>query len=214
MIQDLGYTKSKLVALWLGKSKGAPINKPLLVTAIVLYTLCAAHVINDFGRAITAFISYESNPKGATAYFAQLWHWSSILREAIYCVYRLYIVWNFNIKMIVGPIFVLLAATICGIRAVWGFSNLKQGEDTYAADIYTWGVTIFTLTLLLNLVVTTLIAGRLWWYEKRMATTLGQRHSRKYSQAMGIIVESGAIYSACIFIVLITYATKTNGVVV
>ncbi|EEB95588.1 hypothetical protein MPER_05419, partial [Moniliophthora perniciosa FA553] len=97
-----------------GKSKGVLINKPLLVTAIVLYTLCAAHVINDFGRAITAFISYKNNPDGATAYFVQLWHWSSILREAIYCVsnsianallvYQLYVVWNFNVKMIIGPI--------------------------------------------------------------------------------------------------------------
>ncbi|ESK85569.1 hypothetical protein Moror_10019 [Moniliophthora roreri MCA 2997] len=245
MIQDLGYTKSMLVALWTqtmlygmntvlfimcvyvlthdrGKGKGAPINKPLLITAIVLYTLCAAHAINDLGRAIAAFISYENNPGGATAYYVQLWVWSSVLRQAIYVtnnavadallVYRLYVVWNFNVKIITGPVIVLLTTTVCGYRAVWGFSNIKQGEDTYAADIYTWGIALFALSLLLNLVVTSAIAGRMWWCGNRMAATLGQKHGRKYSQAMVIIVESGAIYSVCVFIVLITYATKTNGV--
>uniref|UniRef100_A0A0W0FJE8 Uncharacterized protein n=1 Tax=Moniliophthora roreri TaxID=221103 RepID=A0A0W0FJE8_MONRR len=235
MIQDLGYTKSMLVALWtqtmlygmntvlfiMGKGKGAPINKPLLITAIVLYTLCAAHAINDLGRAIAAFISYENNPGGATAYYVQFSSVcavddrpiasTSAVADAL-LVYRLYVVWNFNVKIITGPVIVLLTTTVCGYRAVWGFSNIKQGEDTYAADIYTWGIALFALSLLLNLVVTSAIAGRMWWCGNRMAATLGQKHGRKYSQAMVIIVESGAIYSVCVFIVLITYATKTNGV--
>ncbi|KAK7014773.1 hypothetical protein VNI00_019271 [Paramarasmius palmivorus] len=217
------------------------LNKPLLVTAIILYTLCTAHVVTDLGRAIAGFVSYENNPGGATAYYAQLWVWSSVLRQAIYVtnnavadallVYRLYVVWNFSVKMIIGPLVLLLATTVCGFRAVWGFSNIKQGEDTYAADIYTWGIALFTLSLLHNLIVTSLIgeshlpyapelffdvetslAGRIWWCGSRTSATLGRKHGQKYGRAMVIIVESGAIYSFCVFVVLVTYATKTNGV--
>ncbi|KAK7021811.1 hypothetical protein VNI00_017255 [Paramarasmius palmivorus] len=244
MIQDLGYNKSKLVALWAetviygintvlfimcvfvlatnghGK-KASNINKPLLITAIMLYTLCSAHIINDLGRAVTAFISYQDHG-GAKAFYSQLWTWSSILREAVFVVtnaiadgllvYRLYIVWNSSIKIIAGPSILLVVATACGIRAVWGFSNLEQGEDTYAADIFTWGITLFTISLFHNLIVTSLIAGRIWWYGNRMAATLGHKCKRKYSEAMIIIVESGAISSFCVFVTLVTYATKTNGV--
>ncbi|KAI3621135.1 hypothetical protein WG66_014384 [Moniliophthora roreri] len=209
MIEDLGYTKSVLVALW-GKGKGAPINKPLLVTAIVLYTLCTAHVINDLGRAIAAFIDHgENDPGGAKAYYAQLRVWSSIFRQAIYVtnnnvadallVYRLYVIWNYHVKIIIGPILLLLATAVCGYRAVWGFSNIREGEDTYAREVFTWGLALFALSLLLNLIVTTLIAGRLWWCGKRMTAALGRR------------VESGAIYSVCVFMVLITFVVKTNG---
>ncbi|KAK7036656.1 hypothetical protein VNI00_011589 [Paramarasmius palmivorus] len=243
MIPDLGYNKSMLVALWTetvlygmntvlfimcvyvlvrsGK-KGKGLNKPLLVTAIILYTLCTAHVVTDLGRAIAGFINYENSPGGAMAYYAQLWTWSTILRHAIYAtntavadallVYRLYIVWNFSVKMAIGPLILLLATTGCAFRAVWGFSNIKQGGDTYVADVYTWGIAGFTLSLLHNLVVTGLIAGRIWWCGSRMSATLGRKHARKYDRAMAIIVESGAIYSFCVFVVLVTYATKTNGV--
>ncbi|KAK7021809.1 hypothetical protein VNI00_017253 [Paramarasmius palmivorus] len=215
MAQDIEHAKSMFIALWTQtmlygvntvlfvmcvyvlvrnhKKQEGSINKPLLITSIILYTLCSAHVINDLSQAISAFITYED--KGGAM------------------IYRLYIVWNYNVKIIVGPLILLAATTGCGGRAVWAFSNIKQGQDTYAIDIYTWGIALFTLSLCQNLLVTSLIAGRIWWCGKKLEATLGRKHTRKYGRAMVIFVESGALYSFFAFLVLITYALKTNSVV-
>ncbi|ESK85542.1 hypothetical protein Moror_10058 [Moniliophthora roreri MCA 2997] len=193
-------------------------NKPFLVTAVIIYTLCAAQAINELSLAITAFVSYKDNPGGPTAFYHQLWRWRSVLRIVSHCtnnavadallVYRLYVMWNFHVKVAIGPILLLAVATACGYRAAWG---LTQGGDVYAADIYTWELVSFTFSLVLNIIVTSLIAERLWHFGKKTAATLGQRHSCRYNHAMVIIVESGAIYSICVFVMVITYATKTNG---
>ncbi|EEB98845.1 hypothetical protein MPER_01582, partial [Moniliophthora perniciosa FA553] len=111
-------------------------------------------------------------------------------------VYRLYLVWNCYVKIIIGPVLLLLGyyrfvmlflpkPSTNQALSMW-ISNTEQGENTYAADIYTWGIALFALSLLLNLIVTGLIAGRLWWCGKRMAATVGRRHSRKHSPAMAI----------------------------
>ncbi|ESK82340.1 hypothetical protein Moror_2222 [Moniliophthora roreri MCA 2997] len=201
------------------KGKVAFNNKPFLVTAVIIYTLCTAQAINELSQAITAFVSYKDNPGGAAAFYNQLWLWRSVLRLVLYCtnnavadallVYRLYVMWNFHVKVAIGPILLLALATACGYRAAWGLS--QKGGDAYAADIYTWELVSFTFSLVLNIIVTSLIAEHLWRFGKKTATTLGQRHSRRYNHAMAIIVESGAIYSVCVFILVITYATKTNG---
>uniref|UniRef100_A0A0W0GAT9 Uncharacterized protein n=1 Tax=Moniliophthora roreri TaxID=221103 RepID=A0A0W0GAT9_MONRR len=200
------------------KGKVAFSNKPFLVTAVIMYTLCTAQAINELSQAITAFVHYKDNPGGAAAFYHQLWLWRGVLRQVLYCtnnavadallVYRLYVMWNFHVKVVIGPILLLAVATACGYRAAWG---LTQGGDAYAADIYTWELVSFIFSLLLNIIVTSLIAERLWRFGKKMAATLGQRHSCRYNHAMAIIVESGAIYSVCVFIMVITYATKTNG---
>ncbi|ESK87971.1 hypothetical protein Moror_10846 [Moniliophthora roreri MCA 2997] len=243
-MEDIGYTKSMLVALWVqtmfygmntvlyilciyvlvqrANKRQFPINKPLIATATLIYLLCTAHVINDFGRAIVAFITYVDRPGGAAAYYDELWIWTSIVREGLYCVntmvvdtllvYRLYVVSMGNLKVIIGPTIILLATTASGYRAVWGFSNTHEGQDTYNDDIFHWGVALFSLSLCLNVIVTILIAWYFYRYDQRISSAIGRGHGQRYRQALAIAVESGAFYSVSVLVVLVTYVTKTNGV--
>lgn len=215
-----------IYVLFYSKKRSATVNKPLLATAIVMYTLSTAHVITDFARGIVAFINYQTyvdtkeHIDGPLGYYVQIWVWSSILRQAIYVtnnivadslvVYRLYVVWGFNRKVIIGPIIMLIATSLSGYLAVWGFSKIVPGEDVFASDIAIWGTALFALSLSTNIVVTSLIAGRIWWIGRQAAKSLGGAHGQKYSQALVIIIESGAIYSVCLFILLILYVTKAN----
>ncbi|KAK7015486.1 hypothetical protein VNI00_019132 [Paramarasmius palmivorus] len=178
----LDYTKAMLVALWTetllyGMNtvlfitciyyvvvRNKAQNKPFLVTAILLYVLCTAHVINTLRRAISAFTGSESSPVYTVAYYKQLWNGSSVLHHAVYCansaiadgllIYRLYVLWDRRKTVIIGPTIALVAAAGCGFRSIWGF---QQGDDIYAPDIYTWSIALFSLSLSLNVVVTCLI---------------------------------------------------------
>ncbi|KAF5366583.1 hypothetical protein D9758_008937 [Tetrapyrgos nigripes] len=196
------------------------VNKPLLIAAIVTYTLSTGHVITDFVRGVVAFINYKDNAEGALGYLAQLWTWSNVFREAIYVtnnvvadslvVYRCYVVWGNSIKIIIVPVIMLLGSTICGYAAVYGFSTVTPGEDVFVSAIADWGTALFSISLSTNITVTSLIAGRIWWVSRQTSQVLGAKHSRKYSQALEIVIESGAIFAVTQLILLVLYVLRHN----
>ncbi|KAF8999660.1 hypothetical protein BDQ17DRAFT_1195941, partial [Cyathus striatus] len=203
-----------------GKSK-SPINKPMLGTAITMFILCSVRACLDLGRAISAFVSSDSI--GAGNYYNELWTWPDILKQTLYftnnvvadslvvsMVYRCYVVWGYSWKIIAGPILMLLATTVCGCVGVANLSLVKPGEDAYYSDILNWASALFSMSLATNVIVTSLIAGRIWWISRMTVHVLGKKHGRKYVGAMAIILESGAIYSASLLTLLILYLLKTN----
>uniref|UniRef100_A0A0W0F623 Uncharacterized protein n=1 Tax=Moniliophthora roreri TaxID=221103 RepID=A0A0W0F623_MONRR len=241
-MKDLSVEKNKFVALWVETtlwgaytvlfciciyvllySKKAPggTNKPLMATAVIMYLLCTAHVINDFVRAIVGFIDYTGRG-GAKAYYQQIWDWSYVFRQSLYAtnnivadallVYRLYIVWSRDKRVVLGPLLMLTGTAVCGYRAVWGYSQAKPGDTNHSDVIYHWGVVMFSLSLGTNVIVTCLIAWRIWWTGRVITQTLDRKHGRKYSQALAIIIESGAICSISTLITLVAYVSGTKAV--
>ncbi|KAL0579591.1 hypothetical protein V5O48_002429 [Marasmius crinis-equi] len=209
------------VLLYSKQARGGKINKPFLVAAIVIYTLCTAHMITDFARAIVAFINYADRPGGPRAFYDQLWVWSCILRVAIFStnslvvdallIYRLYVVWGHNVKLIIGPIMIWIGSAACEYRTVWGFSDISVGQDTYAEQVYSWAIISFGSSGI-ELGSCFIVAGRIWWLRRKMSRTLGVRHGLKYSRAMAVFLESAAMYVVCLLIIVLMYATKSNGV--
>ncbi|KAK7471139.1 hypothetical protein VKT23_002551 [Stygiomarasmius scandens] len=137
------------------------------MTAIVMYAFSTAHVITDFARGIVAFIDYKKSPNGALDYIAQLWVWSNVFREALYAtnnivadslvVYRCYVVWGAKFKVVVIPIIMLISTSVCAYAAVYNFSTVKPGEDVFISNIAHWGTALFSLSLVTNVTVTSLI---------------------------------------------------------
>ncbi|KAI3621019.1 hypothetical protein WG66_013368 [Moniliophthora roreri] len=241
-MKDISVEKNKFVALWVEttfwgiytalfcicvyvllylKKASRRVNKLLLSAAIIMYLLCTAHVINDFVRAMVGFIDY-TNRGGAKAYFQQIWVWSYLFRHSLYVtnimvadallVYRLYIVWSRDKRVVLGPLLLLIGTAVCGYRTVWGYSQAKPGDTNHAIVIYHWAVLVFSLSLCTNVIVTCLIAWRIWWVGRAIAQTLDREHGRKYSQALAIIIESGAISSIATLIVLVAFVSGTKAV--
>ena len=72
------------------------------------------------------------------------------------------------------------------------------------------GLTIFSLSLSTNVVVTTLIAGRIWYLSPRKARKMG---SVQFPTGIGratidIVIESGMLYLAAQVIFAILFATR------
>ncbi|EEB92629.1 hypothetical protein MPER_08832, partial [Moniliophthora perniciosa FA553] len=114
-------------------------------------------------------------------------------------------------KVVLGPLLLLTGTAVCGYRMVWGHSQAGPGDTNYSETIYHWGVATLSLCLCSNVVVTFLIAWRIWWVGRRIAQTLDKKHGRKYRQALAIIIESGAICSLATLITLVTYVSGTKG---
>ncbi|KAJ3544747.1 hypothetical protein NM688_g5704 [Phlebia brevispora] len=198
------------------KDKNAPLNWPMILATMALFSMSTVHVVVDFVRGLRAFFSAPS----ALAYYAEIWDGLSIFKQALYAtnnivadglvVYRCYVVWGRSLYVIVVPVLMLIATTVCGYLAVYNFSQVHPGDNVFASNIAEWGTALFSLSLATNIIVTTLIATRIWWLARQASTTLGHRHARKYHNAVAIIIESGSIYSACAMTLLILYVHRTN----
>ena len=94
--------------------------------------------------------------------------------------------------------------------AVYGFSRAQPGEDVFTGSIAKWVRPGYILTLITNVLVTSMIAGRIWWLSKDARSYLARRHTVKYYQAIAVIIESGAIYSSSLVLMLILYTIKTH----
>ncbi|KAF8634299.1 hypothetical protein AX17_004251 [Amanita inopinata Kibby_2008] len=238
---DITLDKASLVSLWvesllygayavlfalcvhaLVHNKRTPggLNKPLLVTAVVMFTFCTVHICVGLARAISAFVGSKDKPGGALGYYAAIWLPLNIFKQALYAtnnivadglvVYRCYVVWGFRWKVIVIPSIMLAATTLCAYLAVYNFSLIGPGQDVFATNIAQWGTALFSLSLATNVTVTMLIASRIWWIARQANTLLGKSHGRKYNNAVAIIVESGAIYSISLLILLVLYTIKST----
>ncbi|KAF8890433.1 hypothetical protein BD779DRAFT_1517608 [Infundibulicybe gibba] len=238
---DIPLDKASLVALWVetllygayavlfsiciyillySRKPSSGLNKPLLTTAVAMFAMSTIHVAVGLARGIAAFIDSKDLQDGAISYFAEIWIWISIFKQALYVtnnviadalvVYRCYVVWSFSVKIIVIPIILLISTTVCGYLAVFNFSQVHPGDSVFAPNIAEWGTALFSLSLATNITVTSLIAARIWWISREAQAVLGRKHSQKYSNAVAIILESGAIYSVSLMTLLILYCTKSN----
>jgi len=89
--------------------------------------------------------------------------------------------------VIVLPCFLLL----CGSAFGYGFIAVSKEDYRFRQLLIAF---LFT-TVALNMLVTVLMAGRIWWIARKARAILGPGLSSKYTTMIAIIVESGVIYS-------------------
>ena len=76
------------------------------------------------------------------------------------------------------------------------------------ASIVPWGLAAFVLPLVTNVIVTTLIAMRIWYLSPRKVRDMGSaQFTAGISRAViGIVIESGMLYVAVQFVFVILFA--------
>ena len=72
------------ILLYSRRSPGTNFNLPLLCTAVAMFTMSTMHVSVGLVRGLTAFIDRQDAPGGAIGYYAEIWLWISIFKQALY----------------------------------------------------------------------------------------------------------------------------------
>jgi len=116
---------------------------------------------------------------------------SNIIADSL-VIYRCHVVWNNSKRVIAIPCFLLVGGSACG------YAYIAVSNEGYRFRQLL--ITFLFTTVGLNLLVTILMAGRIWWIARKARSILGPRLSSKYNTMIAIIVESGVIYS--IYVVL------------
>ncbi|KAF8905701.1 hypothetical protein CPB85DRAFT_909714 [Mucidula mucida] len=118
-------------------------------------------------------------------------------------IYRTYMVWDKDWRVAVIPLAMLaIAVVIAMIRAIavaYNFLTLLSPEVIRKGLLIYW-----ILSFSLNVIVTSLIIGRLFYARMEVRKNLGARYATVYSRVVALIIESTAPYTviSVIFVVL------------
>ncbi|KAF8625050.1 hypothetical protein AX15_005580 [Amanita polypyramis BW_CC] len=136
---------------------------------------------------------------GSTLYVTQ-----TLLGDAL-VIWRCYLIWDRNLFIVGFPLLLLLGSTATGIGVLYSFSKVDPEANIFVEKLQQWIVSFFSLTLATNLIGTGLVAYKLW----RINHEEFRRSSRRLYPVLLVIVESGAIYSAALLVLLILYKSDS-----
>ncbi|KAM5530003.1 hypothetical protein V8D89_016331, partial [Ganoderma adspersum] len=87
-------------------------------------------------------------------------------------VWRCWHVWGGEWRVCVVPILLIIASAVCGFAQAIIFAEAKTVHSAFANELERWNGSLFSLSLVTNVVVTTLIAARIWFITRESEITL------------------------------------------
>jgi hypothetical protein len=166
-------------------------QKLLLACALVMFALATIDVVLELSFLFWFVVKGKNIPEANLHFKSLIYITSNVIADSL-VIYRCHSVWNNSKRIIVLPAFLLLAGSACG----YAYIGLSDEEYRFRQLLNAF---LFT-TVTLNLLVTILMASRIWWIARKARTILGPGLAKKYHTLIAIVIESGVIYS--IYVVL------------
>ncbi|KZV76099.1 hypothetical protein PENSPDRAFT_748031 [Peniophora sp. CONT] len=166
------------------------------------------------------YIDNRNFPGGPWAYF--LTSQKNVMLEATLFVitfmcdalvlWRCWVIWQARGRwaayfIIVIPSLMLLASFVMG--TLWTLQSSQPALSLYSALPRAYGISYYTISLSLNVVLTLLIVGRLLQYRASIMASLPAAHAKHYVSLATVLVESAALYSVFAVCFLITYTINS-----
>ncbi|EPQ53126.1 hypothetical protein GLOTRDRAFT_111863 [Gloeophyllum trabeum ATCC 11539] len=219
-----------LASLYTFLRKEMTNGKGLLVVNILLFVSCTAQWACNFLEPLLLSEDPDEDPE------YQLWmnaYVANVMIAVVYAsntasnvladgllIWRCYTIWGARRSIIVLPLLLLLGEAASGIVTFVPYAVGTQiGYDvgpeghrpkqlirklnriaTRANTAY-WA-TSFTI----NMMMTLLIGGRIWWITRDIDKLFGRSHKKGYIRAILIVVESGAVYSVLLLLSVVSTA--------
>ncbi|KAF5346012.1 hypothetical protein D9758_013880 [Tetrapyrgos nigripes] len=110
-------------------------------------------------------------------------------------IYRLYAIWDMKRSVIYFPCTVTIVNSLFALAALsyWltlpgKMMSLESSSLRIIATVY------LSMNALINVLVTGLIAGRIWWIARQAHQILGIKTRQRYRTVIAIVLESGIFY--------------------
>jgi hypothetical protein len=190
----------------------------LFLTATSLFALVTAHLVVDIDRNIDAFISSSPDPHFADKYYAKFSAFKDVFKSALYTtatlladafiLYRTFIVWGGSYLITIVPFLLFLADIAIGILWTYTVSLVPTGANIFINELSTRIKIFYTITMCLNILCTALISYKIWRIQSDM-TNYSTRRDNRLTRVIAIIVESGAVYSLLLIILISLWTTSS-----
>ncbi|KAJ7871357.1 hypothetical protein B0H13DRAFT_2060658 [Mycena leptocephala] len=193
----------------------ANMNLRLLSVSSLMFILGTIHLAIDVYRAMQSFIYY---PGGPMAYLLAtgtkqpiyvlknvLFTLQSFLADG-FLIYRVYKVWGSNRRMSLPFVLCFFGSIVTGIGTLVTQTQRKPSQSLFSGALHDWPLAFYIMTFLVNVGCTALIAYRIWAVNREtkildVGTLL---------PVAVIVIESGAIYSTCVVILLVLYMNNSG----
>ncbi|KAM5535136.1 hypothetical protein V8D89_011222 [Ganoderma adspersum] len=186
--------------------------------AVLMFMFSTVHVSLGFYRLIRGFIDLRDQPGGPGAYFSDvstppnvakvtIHSVNSILGDSI-VVWRCWHVWGGEWRVCVVPILLIIASAVCGFAQAIIFAEAKTVHSAFANELERWNGSLFSLSLVTNVVVTTLIAARIWFITRESGGAVTSQF--RYTKVLLLVIESAMIYSAALLVEITLYFIGSN----
>ncbi|KAJ7451565.1 hypothetical protein FB451DRAFT_1283608 [Mycena latifolia] len=170
----------------------------LVLTSLALRSLYS--VVQDASETI-AFLRHQTSFQRLfqRIHFAQdmILITNNAIADGLF-IYRCYVVWGYNKRVISLPVLLLLITTVLGYVSV--YRNDISNPGSHIMDIRVG----FAFAIATNLTLTGLTAGRIWWAKRQLAVVGRSKSSQRYTTAISVLLESGAAY--CLTLILVILA--------
>ncbi|KAF9458877.1 hypothetical protein BDZ94DRAFT_1269575 [Collybia nuda] len=190
----------------------------LLSTSIIIFVLSLAHTVIGAWRIYTAFTTKMEIPNAPVEFFSHYNSWDSRASTALYdiitlvsdlfFVYRTWIIWNRSYIICVVPFLLFLGDIAMTVYVMWSLTHSSDNPVFAITLIAATSKYFFSVTLALTLVCTFLIAFQLWSIDRHIKPVLsnhaGEFVYRRLSKVVTIIMESAALYSSLLIVMIVT----------
>ncbi|KAF7761594.1 hypothetical protein Agabi119p4_9586 [Agaricus bisporus var. burnettii] len=189
----------------------------VLPIATIMMILAITHLVLDFTRMMQAFVTGDEtrlpNPIG---YYGNIANSLHVVKTVIYVlqtilgdgvlIWRCYIINNRSLYVIIPATVALFANLAIGLVVAWSMSKAVPGIDIFQTASH-FIESFFIITMGLNFCCTVAIVARIWETRRSVASISG----RSLYPVMAVIIESGAIYTASVLCLLVSYLVNSNG---
>ncbi|TFK49570.1 hypothetical protein OE88DRAFT_1736576 [Heliocybe sulcata] len=211
-------------------------SKRLLIVTVILFTITSVQTIGTFVDVfVTSDIASSTQYAGETPAIIHEKDISNLfdcILDALNAtniifadgllIWRCYVVWGRSVNVTIIPMIMLAAGSACGytlvyldsqfyalrLRTVW-YLLPPQDEWTHLEMMYEYmSIVYYTTSLVTNLLMSSLIAYRIWRINKELRLHAEVPSSRSYQRITLFMVETGSIYSACLLIAVVYDATS------
>jgi len=200
------------------RNLGRGLMSYLVATTVISFILITMHLIVDLTRAFAAFTGNMDLTGSPEEYYANVNTPLVITKNASYVsvtlaadallVFRTFIVWGRNLWVIVLPILLLGLNAVLSVWFTWSVNQASPGSSVLVSTTFARSKYVFTATLVLNFLCTSLISFRIWSIQRSLAVYPG-RSIRKYT-LLTVILESAAVYTAILVCLIGTCAADDS----
>uniref|UniRef100_A0A0W0FV92 Integral membrane protein n=1 Tax=Moniliophthora roreri TaxID=221103 RepID=A0A0W0FV92_MONRR len=116
-------------------------------------------------------------------------------------LYRCFVIWESRKRVIIVPLLVLLATNVMGlIGHIVFYVGMSMVQYELSTRTDTVNVAYSIANTVNTLLLTLMIAGRIWWRTRDARRFMGQEVGRTYKRIILVLVESGFMYSASLIV--------------
>ncbi|KAI0354390.1 hypothetical protein OH77DRAFT_1425957 [Trametes cingulata] len=157
-------------------------------------------------------------PGGQDAYlgdFASVWYQTlgtaasivlNLLSDGL-LIYRCWVVWD-DLRVVAFPILLYLGAFSVGLAQL--YESSRPHASYFAGLSQKLGVAYTSSVISLNIIVSALICGRIYFAGRRYAKIVGIEVGRDYMTASAIIIESASLYTLFGIAYLISFSINSQ----